>query len=229
MEERKPSPVSGSLLALILTLALISAVAAGADTITQTTADGRVQVIQTGAIVTHSDSSILVYKHFDLKQRRIERVQLNQGSLPYEVAASGTAARQRIVDLWKKFGFTASVTDTAGKVTQVFDTYLDFFPPAGVGTFLESVPPRTTLPMLLDSGGADDIDFSDIAKIQSGKGKLTVTLNNGRVETGKFLMPTQEPAIAHFMGITSHYSPASSDTYDFSLPLAQVREIRFEQ
>ncbi|MGH9470760.1 MAG: hypothetical protein ACRD1N_10530 [Terriglobia bacterium] len=217
------------IIALPLALVFILAHSAFADTITQTSADGRVQVIQTGAIVIHIDSSLLVYKHFDLKQRRVERVQLNQGSLPYQVAGSGPAGQQQIVNLWKKFGYTANVTDSSGKVTRVFDSYLDFFPPAGVGTFLESVPARTTLPILLDNGGADDIDFSDILTVQNDGGHLKITLSNGRVETGKFLMPTQERAIAHFMGITSHYSPASPDTYDFSLPLAQVKKIHFEQ
>jgi len=42
-------------------------------------------------------------------------------------------------------------------------------------------------------------------------------------------MPTREPAIAHFMGITDHYPPASEKTYDFSLPFSQIKEVRFEE
>ncbi|MGH9327826.1 MAG: hypothetical protein ACRD2B_14245 [Terriglobia bacterium] len=200
-----------------------------ADTVTQTNAEGQVEVIQTAAIVIHEDPSTLIYKHFDLKQRRVVKVQLDEGSLPYHVTKSGPAGRQQIVRIWKEFGYSATVTSASGKTTCVYDTYLDFFPPAGVGTFLESVPPRTNFPVLLDHGGADEIEFSDISTIQNQGGRLTITLTNGRVETGKFLMPTQEPAIVHFMGITDHYLPTSRDTYDFSLPLAQVKTIRFVQ
>lgn len=212
---------------LLFAVLTASAHPALADTIVQTNSEGEREVIQTNAIVTQQDSYILVYKHFDLKQRRVEEVQLNQGSQPYEAVLSDPAGREQIVTLWKKFGYTTTIIDLSGKSTHVYDTYLDFFPPPSVGTFLESVPPRTNLPLSLTNGGVDEIDFDKIASILVSGNQIKVTLTDGRMETGKFLMPTREPAIARFMGITRQYSPASKEVYDFSVPLTQVKEIQF--
>ncbi len=198
------------------------------DVILQTNAQGKQEVIQTDAIVVQENSYVVVYKHFDLKQRRVVKVSLNQGSLPYQVVRSGPTQRQEIVNLWKQFGYTVTVAEESGKTVTIYDAYLDFFPPAG-GVFLESVPARTNLPLLLTSGGANEVDFSDIATIQVEGSQLTVKLTNGRVEAGKLIPPTSRPAIPHIMGITSRYAPASSHVYDFSLPLSQVREIQFQE
>ena len=212
-----------------LLLIALSAFRAAPDTITQTNAEGQRLVIQTNAIVIHRDSDAIEYKHFDLQQRRVELVKLNQGSLPYSVTVSAPSEQQQIVNLWKKFGYTASVVTQSGKKLQVYDCYLDFFPaPRGIGAFLEAVPPRTNLPLLLDNGGADAIDFDKIAAIKNQNNHLTVTLTSGKVETGKFLMPTNQPAVAHFMGITDQYKPASDKVYDFSLALSEIQEIQFD-
>ncbi len=210
-------------------LIALAALRAAPDTITQTNAEGKRLVIQTDAIVVHNDFDAIVYKHFDLQQRRVVLAKLNQGSLPYSVVTSGPAERQQIVNLWKKFGYAASVVTQAGKKLQVYDSYFDFFPaPGGIGAFLESVPPRTNLPILLDGGGADAVDFDKIASIKNQAGRLTVTLSDGKVETGKLLLPTTQPAVVHFMGITDQYKPSSELEYDFSLPLSQIQEIQFE-
>jgi len=210
-----------------LAVVALSAAAASPDTILQTDAQGQRQVIQTQAIVVREDSYAVIYKHFDLKQRRVVKVQLNQGSLPYQVVRSSAARRQQIVNLWKQFGYTTTITGQDGKKTTIYDAYLDFFPPTG-GVFLESVPARTSLPLLLTSGGADQIDFSDIASIQIQDSQFTVTLTSGRAEAGKLIPPTSRPAIPHFMGITAQYQPASENVYDYSVPLANIRLIHFE-
>lgn len=215
---------------LSLLLIIVCGVAlAPADTITQVDAQGRLQVIQTQAIVIQNNSYAVIYKHFDLKQRRIVEANLDQGSLPYRVVESSAAQRQQIVNLWKQFGYTVTVETAAGKKTQVYDAYLDFFPaPGGLGAFLETVPPRTNLPLLLDGGGADEIEFDQIAQIENHNGRLTVTLTNGKVESGKFLMPTKQPAVAHFMGVTDQYQPGSSKVYNFSEPLSDIKNIQFQ-
>lgn len=199
-----------------------------ADTIYQTTVQGRQVVIQRQAIITENDSSFLVYKHFDLKDQRVEKVTLNQGSLRYTVERSKPAELDHIVGVWKKFGFTATVTDGAGKTTRLYDSYLDFYPPGGRGSLLESVPARTNVPILTDGGTPDEIDFSKIARIQVAGERLTVTLRNGRAESGKFLMPTEKPAEVRLLGITDRYSPQSPDVFDFTEPLNKLKEIRFE-
>jgi hypothetical protein len=109
-----------------------------ADTIYQMNAQGKQVVVQRDAIVVSEDSSFVVYKHFELKERRVEIVRLNKGSLPYRVEAASPDYRRQIVDIWKRFGFKATVTDLAGKATRVFDVYLDFYPPGGRGSLLES-------------------------------------------------------------------------------------------
>jgi hypothetical protein len=200
---------------------------ASADTIVQTNAEGQRTVIQSNAIVVNQNQYSITYKHFDLKLRRVVEVQLQQGSLPYRAVLSSAAERKAIVDVWKQFGYTVLVTQT-GRTTQVYDSYLDFFPPSGVGTFLQTVPARTNLPILTDQGSADEVEFSDIETIENASGHLKVTLSNGHVETGRFLMPTSESAVVYFMGITEHYSPASALTYDFSVPLSRIKQIRFE-
>jgi len=210
-------------LALLLTLAL----PLKADTIYQATAEGRQRIIQRNAILVHQDGSILVYKHFDLPDMRVEKVQLSEGSLPYTVITSTPQQRQSIVDLWKRFGYTARVTDTSGKTTQVFDAYIDFYPPGGRGSLLVAVPALTSFPLQLDTGGADVEDFSQIARIEFQEGEITLTLRNGRVEHGKFLMPTSKPAEARFLGITDKYNPASEDVFDFSEPLSHLKIIIF--
>ena len=200
-----------------------------ADTIYQATADGRRRVIQSNAIVIHQDSSILLYKHFSLPDMRVEKVQLSRGSLPYTVISSSSAQRQGIVDLWKQFGYTASVTDTDGKTTQVFDAYIDYYPPGGRGSLLVAIPAVTTFPLLMDGGAADIQDFSKIARVDIQNGEITLTLRNGQVERGKYLMPTTQPAEARFLGITSKYNPASEDVFDFSEPLSHLKTIVFQQ
>jgi hypothetical protein len=199
-----------------------------ADTIFQTTAEGRQRVIQRNAIVVNQDSSILVYKHFDLPDMRVEKVQLSKGSLPYTVIISSPAERQSIVGMWKRFGYTASVTDTSGKTTQVYDIYIDFYPPDGRGSLLVAVPALTSFPLQPDAGGADVEDFSHIARLEFENGEITITLRNGRIEHGRFLMPTTKPAEARFLGITNNYDPASQDVFDFSQPLAHLKTIVFQ-
>ncbi len=212
------------MLALLVALALPLT----ADTVYQMTAEGRQRIIQRNAILVHQDTSILVYKHFDLPDMRVEKVQLSKGSLPYTIVTSSPQERQSIVELWKRFGYTASVTDLSGKTTRVFDAYIDFYPPGGRGSLLVAVPALTSFPLQLDTGGADVEDFSRIASVQFQKGEITLTFRNGRVEHGKFLMPTSKPAEARFMGITDQYKPASEDVFDFSEPLSHLKTIVFQ-
>ena len=93
---------------------------------------------------------------------------------------------------------------------------------------LESVPPTTSFPVLMDNGSADDVDISKIDRVQIQGDRLKMTLRNGQVEEGKFLMPTNQPAEVRFLGITDQYNPASQLVFDFSLPLASIKEIRFD-
>jgi hypothetical protein len=213
---------------LLLELLFAGTIPLHADVISQTTAQGRRVVIQQNAIVIRQDSSALVYKHFDLKDRRVIKAVLNQGSLPYDVQNSAPDARRQIVELWKRFGFTATVTDDAGKAVRVCDAYIDFYPPGGRGSLLESVPARTNFPVELTGGGYDQFDFSDIARIEFQGDRLRFTLADGSVKEGRFLMPTSRPAEARFLGITDQYDPASQDVFDFSLPLARIHQIDFE-
>jgi hypothetical protein len=212
----------------LIALVPLATSSSAADTIFQTTAQGKQVVIQRDAIVVREDSSLLVYKHFDLRERRVTKVTLNKGSLPYTVAPSSPAGQKAIVEIWKRFGYRASVTDLSGKTARIFDVFLDFYPPGGRGSLLESVPPRTNFPVLLEGGGADEIEFSKIDRIEIQGDRLKITLRNSQVETGKFLMPTDQPAEVRMLGITDNYNPASDDVFDSSLPLGQVKEIRFE-
>lgn len=200
-----------------------------ADTIYQATAQGREQVVQRNAIVVRQDSYSLVYKHFDLPDMRVEKVHLSKGSLPYSVDISTRQQRERIVDLWKQFGYTAEVTDSSGKTMVVYDAYIDFYPPHGIGSLLAPVSPITSFPLQLGSGGADVESFSEIARVEFQGGNITVTLRNGRVERGKFLMPTTKPAEARFLGITNKYDPVSEDVFNFSEPLYRLKSIVFQQ
>lgn len=212
-------------------LALLVAVALPlkADTIYQDTAQGRKQVIQRNAIVIRNDSYALVYKHFDLPDMRVERVQLSKGSLPYTVDISTRRQRGHIVDLWKQFGYTAEVTDTSGNTTLVYDVYIDFYPPHGIGSLLAPVSPVTSFPLQLVAGGADVESFSEISRVDFHSGDISLTLRNGHVEKGKFLMPTTQPAEARFLGITDKYNPASEDVFNFSEPLYRIKRIVFQQ
>ena len=209
-------------------LALVLPFVSRSDTIYQATADGRQRVIQSNAILVHQDSSILIYKHFDLPEMRVEKVQLSKGSLPYTVIISSPLQRQSIVDLWKRFGYTASVTDTSGKTTKVFDAYIDYYPPGGRGSLLVAVPATTAFPLLMAGGAADVLDFSRIARAEFQSGEITLTLTNGRIEHGKYLMPTTRPAEARFLGITSKYNPSSEDVFDFSEPISHLKTIIFQ-
>jgi len=200
----------------------------GADTLSQTTATGKIQVLQRDAIVVLENSDRLVYKHFDLKERRVVTVSLDKMSLPYHVQTSSSAERQSIVALWKKFGFTATVTDLAGKTTKVYDAYMDFYPPGGRGSLLEAVPPRTSFMLLRTGGAADDVDFEKIQSAEFNGNQIKTILRDGSSEEGQFLMPTNLPAEARFLGITDRYDPASREVFDFALPLQKIRKIEFE-
>jgi len=199
-----------------------------ADTLYQTNPQGKQVIIHRDALVVKEDSSSITYKHFELKERRVVRIRLNRGALTYTVVTSNADERKSIVEKWKRFGHTATVTDQSGKSTKVFDIYLDFYPPGGRGSLLESVPARTTFPLMFENGGADEFDFSKIATIEFQGEKMKVTLRNGQSGLARFLMPTEQPAEARFLGITDKYNPSSEDVFDFSIPLQQVKEIRFE-
>jgi len=199
-----------------------------ADTIFQATAQGKQQVLQSDAIVIQEDASFVVYKHFDLKERRVTKVRLNRGSLAYYIQTSNAEQRAQIVEKWKRYGFKATVTDQAGKTTHLFDFYLDFYPPGGRGSLLESVPPRTNFPVLLDQGGADEFDFVKIDHVAIQGDRLSLTLREGKALEGEFLMPTKQPAEVRVLGITDHYDPASTEVFDFSVPLPQLKLIAFD-
>ena len=198
------------------------------DTIYQTRADGTEIVLQRDAIVTQQDSSFVVYKHFDLKELRITVVRLNRGSLPLRVQISNAATRAQIVDTWKRFGYRATITDQAGKVSQVFDLYLDFYPPGGRGSLLESIAPRTSFPLRTDGGGADEFEFAKVDRVEIQGDHLRLTLREGQTVAGKFLMPTSNPAEVRVLGVTEKYDPASPQVFDFSVPLSQLKSILFE-
>jgi hypothetical protein len=198
------------------------------DTISQSTPTGKIQILQRDAIVVLENSDRLIYKHFDLKERRVVTVSLDKMSLPYHVETSSSAERESIVGLWKKFGFAAIVTDLAGKTTKVYDSYLDFYPPGGRGSLLEAVPPRTSLALLQSNGTGDDVDFEKMLSAEFNGNHVKVTLRDMSTEEGQFLMPTNLPAEARFMGITDQYNPASRDVFDFALPVQRIRKIEFE-
>ena len=199
-----------------------------ADTIYQTTAQGKEVVLQRDAIVIHEDPSFLVYKHFDLKERRVTVVRLNRGTLAYFVRTSDAAERQQIVNIWKKFGYKAAITTQAGKILHIADLYLDFYPPGGHGSLLESIPPRTAFPVQIENGGADEFDFSKIDRVDIQGDRLSLTLREGQTVNGKFQMPTTKPAEVRLLGISDQYDPASKEVFDFSIPLSQLKMISFE-
>lgn len=198
------------------------------DTIYQTNSQGKEIVLQRDAIVVQQDSSFVVYKHFDLKERRVVVVRLNRGSLPLRVQTSNESGRAQIVANWKLFGYKATITDQAGKVTHVFDIYLDFYPPGGRGSLLESIAPVTSFPLQIDNGGADEFEFEKIDHVEIHGDRLSITLREGKTATGKFLMPTTQPAEVRVLGVTDKYEPASQDVFDFSVPLSQLKLISFE-
>jgi hypothetical protein len=223
---RKTIPASASIVTLFIVAPIFLL---RADTIYQATADGRQRVIQRDAILIHQDSSVVIYKHFDLPEMRVEKVQLAEGSLPYTVTTSPLQQRQSIVELWKRFGYTASVTDTSGKTTAVFDAYIDYYPPGGRGSLLVAVPAITAFPLLMSSGEADVQEFSKINRVDFQDGGITLTLTNGKIEHGKYLMPTTQPAEVRFLGITDKYNPSSDEVFDFSEPLSHLKSIVFQQ
>jgi hypothetical protein len=198
-----------------------------ADTIYQTTSQGKEIVLQRDAMVVQQDSSFVVYKHFDLKERRVTVVRLNRGSLPFRVQVSNASGRAQILEVWKRFGYKATITDQAGKITHVFDLYLDFYPPGGRGSLLESVPASTSF-ILQTDGGPEEIEFGKLDRLEIQGSRLSVTLREGKTAVGKFMMPTTQPAEVRVLGITEKYDPASQQVFDFSVPLSQLKLISFE-
>ena len=108
------------------------------------------------------------------------------------------------------------------------NVYLDFYPPGGHGSLLESIPATTSFTILLDNGSADDVDISKIANVQIQGDHLKMALRDGKLEEGKFLMPTNLPAEVRLLGISDQYDPASDRVFDFSLPLGRIKQIDFE-
>jgi hypothetical protein len=199
-----------------------------ADTIFQTTAQGKEISLQRDAIVIQQDSSFVVYKHFDLKEDRVVVVRLNRGSLPLRVQTSDGSGRAQIVENWKHLGHKANITDLAGKITHVYDLYLDFYPPGGHGSLLESVPASTSFPLQIDNGGADEFAFKKIDRVEIQGERLSIILRDEKTVTGKFLMPTTQPAEVRVLGITDKYDSASQQVFDFSFPLSKLKLISFE-
>jgi hypothetical protein len=212
----------------ILAYVMIWAQPLVADTIYETNSQGDEIVLQRDAIVTRQDSSFVVYKHFDLKERRVTQVRLNRGSLPFRVQVGNTAARTQIVNVWKRFGYKGNITDQAGKTIPVYDLYLDFYPPEGRGSLLDSVPARTNFPLLTDSRGPEEIEFDKIDRVEIQGERLSVELREVKSVIGKFLMPTAQPAEVRLLGITDNYDPNSPDVFDYSVPLSRLKLISFK-
>ena len=120
-------------------------------------------------------------------------VSLNRGSLPFRVQISNAAVRAQIVETWKRFGYKATITDQAGKITHVYDLYLDFYPPGGRGSLLESVPARTNFPLQIDNGGADEFEFDKIDRVEIQGDRLSVTLREGKTVRGNSSCPPLSP------------------------------------
>jgi hypothetical protein len=199
-----------------------------ADTLFQTSERGRTVVVHSEAIVVKQDESSIEYKHFELKDRRVVKIRLSRGAQNYTVKTSGPEERRQIVEKWKRFGYTAVITDKAGKQTHIKALYIDFYPPGGRGSLLESVPPRTAFPVMMEGGSSDEIDFSKISRIEFQGEQLTLTLTDGQSKQARFLMPTDQPAEARFLGMTDKYDPASPDVFDFGISLDKIKEVRFE-
>jgi hypothetical protein len=213
---------------LLVGLILLAPIASRADTIYQTDARGRTVVMHREAILVKQDASSIEYKHFELKERRVVKIRISRGAQNYTVTTTSPEDRRQIVAKWRRFAYTATLTDTAGNTTKLAGLYLDFYPPAGRGSLLESVPARTSFPVLIEAGSADEIDFSKISRLEFQGERITMTLTDGQVKQAKFLMPTDQPAEARFLGITDKYDPASPDVFDFAIPLEKVKDLRFE-
>lgn len=210
-------------------VALVAPLPLSGDVISQINAQGQQVVIQRDAIVVKQDSATIIYKHFDLKERRIVKATLDESSLPYQISRSAPDNRRQIVDEWRRFGFTATVTDTSGKTSQISDAYIDFYPPGGQGSLLEALPAETHLPVQFSDGSSDYINFADITRIEFQGNHVRVTLSSGQVKEGQFMMPTSQPAEARVLGVTDKYDPASEDVFDFSISVARVKQIDFQQ
>jgi len=65
----------------ILVVVILGTSAAVADTLLQTTPQGKQVVIHRDAIVVKEDSSSILYKHFELKERRVVKERLSRGAL----------------------------------------------------------------------------------------------------------------------------------------------------
>ena len=132
------------------------------------------------------------------------------------------------MDIWKRFGFKATVTDLAGKDHPRLRRLPGFLPSRRARLVVGIGPSHNQLHLLMDNGSADDVEISKIDRVEIQGDHLKMTLRNGQIEEGKFLMPTNQPAEVRFLGITDQYNPASQQVFDFSLPLAKIKEIRFD-
>jgi hypothetical protein len=79
-----------------------------------------------------------------------------------------------------------------------------------------------------DNGGADEIEFEKIDRVEIQGSRLSITRREGKSVAGKFLMPTTQPAEVRVLGITEKYDPASQQVFDYSVPLSQLKLIAFE-
>ena len=213
--------------ACLLPLLLLFTTPARADTIFQRTPQRTERIHHRNAIVVQEDSSSILYKHFDLKERRVVKVRLLKGSLPYRVEKSDPDKRERIVATWRQFGFTAQVTDKTGKTSKVSALFLDFYPPGGRGSLFAPIPPRTALPVLLPGGRVLEIEFADIDRVEFHAHRMQVHLAEGQVVECEFRTPSKEPAEARLLGITGNYSPESKEVFDFSIRVDNIQSVKF--
>ena len=82
-----------------LVLAIAACPLLRADTIYQTNPQGKRVVIHRDAIVVKEDSYALTYKHFELRERRVVKMTLSQGSVPFTVATSTADERKEIEEV----------------------------------------------------------------------------------------------------------------------------------
>lgn len=201
---------------------------ASADTIFQQTPQGSERALRRNIIVIREDTNSIFYKHFELKERRVVKIRLEKGSTKTRIERASSTVKKQILDNWKRFGHSGEITDTEGNKKIIYAMYLDFYPPGGRGSLHDTVPPRTTLPVLLRNGGVNEIEFSDIRIIKIQKfNRMVVYLKSGVNLVCEFHMPTYRPAEARFLGMTKSYSVDNDEVFDFFLPLKRLKEIKF--
>lgn len=147
----------------------------------------------------------------------------------YRVVKSSSEEKEKLIDNWKRTGYTVEVTGNDGLKTQVYNFALDFALPPGMAFATFAGSSEKTSITLKEGQSKINIDFADIKLIKMQGKKLTIILTEGKELAGDLqpLLTTENKALKPYFRGIRHY--ANKSIIKYSIDFDKVKSVAFHE